>query len=178
MGRKTILTEEKIILFCEQIKTGIRRASAGALAGISEPSIYNYIKRAKEALEEIEESDTEGDTPKEDHPDWLYISFLEELLKTEAKREAKLIKEIEEEPMGARWILSHHPQYRKSFGNSLDINLSGDDGQTQYEINWPDQDKTAINRGEQLNLIEEKGFHQDMLDDIEREIEEADKNNE
>lgn len=151
MGRKTILTIEKIELFCKQIATGIRRSSAGALSGISEPSIYNYIKRAKEALEQLQNSDT----PKQDHGDYIYIQFLEGLLATEAEREARLIGEVEAEPGGARWVLSHDPRYRKAFGNSLDINLSGDDGQTQYEIEWPDQNKTAINQGEQPPLLEE-----------------------
>ncbi len=173
MGRKTNLTEEKINLFCAEINKGIRRSSAGAIARISEPSIYNYITRAKEALEEIEISDT----PKEDHQDYIYIQFLEKLLITEAEREAKLIAEIEAEPQGARWIMSHHPQFRKAYGNSLDVNVSADDGKTQYEINWPDQDKTAINQGEQLNLLEEKEFHQDMLEDIVKKLETGEENN-
>ena len=135
MGRKTKIDEELILKFAELIASGITRKSAAHGAGISEASLYNWIERGKKAMIECEKDHT----PVEEHKDYIYIEFLEQLQVTEAELERKLVGEVMDEPQGARWLLGHSPRFREKYGNSIEVNLHGENNPMQYEIAWPDQ---------------------------------------
>lgn len=143
MGRKTILDDDLIKKFVKKIGTGVRRSSAGALAGISEASIYNWINKALEAQKECQESDT----PKEEHQNYIFIKFLEELDMAEAELEERLIKEVWDEPQGPRWLLGHSPRFRKAYGNSIEVNVHGEGDPIQYELEWPDKEVKKLVSG-------------------------------
>lgn len=60
MGRKTKLTPELIEVICREIRNGVPRKHAAAIAGIGESTLYEYVADNPDFAERVKKSDAEA----------------------------------------------------------------------------------------------------------------------
>ena len=106
MGRPSKLTPESQKAICDAIKVGATREVAARAAGITKTSLTNWITRARNERERLEQKGAR--VRKREQP---YLAFLAALELAEAEGEVELLEEIKADgATGAKWILARrHP---------------------------------------------------------------------
>ena len=116
IGRKAVISEQIIETICENIGIGMPKHRAAPIGGISIRTFYNWMAKAAELADLVDEEANEVLTS----IDLLYLHLLHRVQLAEAKVMKDGVEAIRAEgPSGWRWLLPR--LFRAEFGEHVEI---------------------------------------------------------
>jgi hypothetical protein len=121
IGRPVTISIETIEKIAEEIRIGMPKTRAAALAGISIRTYYNWITKGEETLDKLAEDKEYWLTEEEQ----LYIALLHAVAQARAAVMKEGIEKITSEgPPGWKWLLPR--LFREELGDVMTAGAGGD----------------------------------------------------